>query len=285
MEVPQISMEGNDLNAFSFSLVEALRQFGFAILTHHGVRSMDELYGDMREFFNLSGGLKAKYSLTRDDGHSSGFMPFGSERAVGAVAPDNKSFWNQRKKGWPGSIHHEPIEVPTFVTRVNASFDQLQALFEHLVKCLEIGLKLKSGVMTEMIAGGNHLFRLIDYPVMTDGVKGVRAARHCDINLLTLLPPPLDDAGGLWLRTRQGAEIEVVNPPGSIIINAGLMLQMFSAGELIAGEHWVANGPNRRMRAVFFGHPHQNAVICTKYGQPYTEQQALQYVLSQINVY
>ena len=96
----------------------------------------------------------------------------------------------------------------------------------------------------------------------------VRAAAHCDINLLTVLVAGTHP--GLQIKDVNGNWHDVSCDPGTIAVNTGDMLQMASAGYFPSTIHRVVNPhgeiPNQsRFSMPLFLHPHDNVKLSNEY--------------------
>jgi isopenicillin N synthase-like dioxygenase len=99
---------------------------------------------------------------------------------------------------------------------------------------------------------------------VASGATAVRAQAHEDINLITLLLGA--EESGLQLLTRSGEWIDMVPPPGALVVNVGDMLQRLSNHHLPSTSHRVANpsadrSGRSRYAMPFFLHPRSDFLI------------------------
>jgi isopenicillin N synthase-like dioxygenase len=114
------------------------------------------------------------------------------------------------------------------------------------------------------------LLRVLHYPPLGgDEEEGaVRAAAHEDINLITLLVAAT--APGLQLRDARGDWHDVPADPGTIVVNAGDMLQMATDGHYRSTSHRVVNPPAReasrsRLSMPLFLHPRKEVRLSDRH--------------------
>lgn len=250
--VPVISLfeEPDRLHA---GIGEALERIGFVIVTDHGIPSniLDAAYEASADVFDLP--LETKLRYERPD-HQVGYTPFGVEHAKDDPNPDLKEFWHVRDMD-----DGLPLEVPRFGKVCRYLSRQLTHLGNQVLDHVGAYLGRPEGFFRAWTKGGSSLTRVILYPEIAAGAKGIRSAPHEDINLITMLPAAT--APGLEIKTRAGEWIPIDNPPDSIIVNAGDMLQMHTGGRIRSATHRVMNLPGRRYSIPHFVHPRADVVL------------------------
>jgi len=116
-------------------------------------------------------------------------------------------------------------------------------------------------------------YRTLYYPSVGDGIAAntVRCAEHSDYGILTILFQ--DDVGGLEVRTVDNKWISATPISGSVLINTGDLLELWSNGHFPATKHRVLipqveiSRKIPRQSIVYFHHPDNSAVVtplCTK---------------------
>ncbi|RYZ96789.1 MAG: isopenicillin N synthase family oxygenase, partial [Proteobacteria bacterium] len=99
--IPLVNLEdylhGSELERASFitRMGDALKDFGFFALDHHGVdyRLIERAYELSAAFFDLDEATKKRYEDLELKGQR-GFTSFGREHAKGQKAADLKEFWH-----------------------------------------------------------------------------------------------------------------------------------------------------------------------------------------------
>jgi isopenicillin N synthase-like dioxygenase len=258
---------------FVGALGDGLARFGFVAVVGHGIAPfvLDEAYAAARRLFALPGDAKARCEQPYD-GRQRGYTSFGIEHAKDHAMPDLKEFWQIGRDLGPDHPAHESGEVPrnVFPVEFPASgpvfTDLFRRLDEFAMQTLDaIGeyLGQPSAFFRDMVRDGNSVLRVIHYPEVGGCVpKGaVRAARHEDINLLTVLPAAT--ASGLELLRVDGTWLAVTTPPDVLIVDTGDMMKLVTDGTLPATTHRVVNpedgAAGARFSMPFFLHPHPDA--------------------------
>ena len=258
--------------AFVRALGAGLEEFGFVAVAGHGIDEvlLERAYGVAREVFALPEGVKQGYE-TPEDGRQRGYTSFGVEHAKDVAVPDLKEFWHIGRRlaaGHPLSVevpdNRFPSQVPAFGEVFSELFLQMEDFANRLLDAVGEYLGRTPDFFRDMVTDGNSVIRVIHYPDMGDRyVPGaVRAARHEDINLMTVLPASTQP--GLELLTRDGTWMAVQTPPGVMVCDTGDMMQLLTEGRLPATTHRVVNPPvpdGGRLSMPFFLHPHPNHVL------------------------
>jgi len=160
-----------------------------------------------------------------------------------------------------------PTEVADFRTRVYGLYVALDELGNRILNALALYLGLPLGYFRDKVDAGNSILRPIHYPPITQpDTPSLRSAEHEDINLLTLLVG--SDEPGLEVLTRSGEWLPVRNPPGTIVVNIGDMMQRLTNHVLPSTTHRVVNVPEAydgesRYSTPFFLHPNPDFLIAT----------------------
>ncbi len=252
----------------------AYREFGFCGFRNHGIPDavIDAAYTAIHRFFALPTPTKLKYRSV--DGGQRGYTPFGTERARDNPVPDLKEFWHTGREmtgdnPWPDVMRPNvwPTEVPDFRDSVYALYEALDVLGRRILGVIARSLGLQDDAFDAAVRRGNSILRAIHYPPIDDGdTPAVRAARHEDINLITLLIGSSE--AGLEILARDGNWVPVTSIPGTIVVNVGDMMKRLSNHVLPSTPHRVVNPPgaaaNRARYSIpFFMHPDPDYVIET----------------------
>lgn len=252
----------------------AYREFGFCGFRNHGIpdRVIDSAYEVFRLFFALPAEVKSSYA-SRMGGQRS-YTPFGVEQARDFPVPDLKEFWHVGREvhghnPWPDILKPNdwPVEVPGFREKALALYDELDALGKRILGIIAASLGLDPHWFDEKVRLGNSILRAIHYPPLPEEqTPGVRAAKHEDINLITLLIG--SDEEGLQILSREGEWVPVTNIPGTIVVNIGDMMKRLTNHVLPSTPHRVINPPGRksdqaRYSIPFFMHPNPDFLIET----------------------
>ena len=247
---------------------KAYEDIGFVALKGHFLddKLVDELYEEVRNFFNLPLEVKGKYEIPGIGGQR-GYISFGKEHAKGRSAGDLKEFWHfgqyvsensKYKDVYPDNVQVE--ELPKFNLVGKEAYQMLEKTGVYVLRALAIYLGLDEFYFDNFIKDGNSILRPIHYPPITDEPKdgAVRAAAHGDINLITLLMG--SQGKGLQVQNHNGDWIDAIAAPDEVVINVGDMLSRHTNNKLKSTIHRVVNPPRElwgtsRFSIPFFMHP------------------------------
>jgi isopenicillin N synthase-like dioxygenase len=233
----------------------SLHETGFAVIQNHRIHKelIENTYKDWEMFFSSP----SKFDYLFDPAQQSGYFPFKSENAKEARFKDLKEFFHL----YPDTALPVGLSSNTFVLRtelVELGRILLSWLQEFSLK--EVVQKFSLPLPQMVEKSTRNLFRILHYPPLGDGFEAgaIRAAAHEDINLITLLPAAT--APGLEVLDIQGNWHSVPCDPGSIVVNAGDMLQLASDGYFRSTTHRVVNPQGEgvkksRYSMPFFLHP------------------------------
>ena len=248
-----LALSDADPHRFAEQIGESFTDWGFAILSDHGIS--DELItraDEMsRALFALPEDVKRGY-LIPGCGGARGYTPFGTESAKGQTIHDLKEFWHIGRDLPPGHAFETfmaPNIWPAELNGFHEVFTEMYAAFEktgaRILVAIARFLDLPADFFGDTIRDGNSVMRLIHYPPVPEDSPAVRAAAHEDINTITLLIGA--EEAGLELLDKHGVWQPVTPKPGELAVNIGDMLQRLTNGRLPSTTHRVINpGPERR---------------------------------------
>ncbi|MFL2666292.1 MAG: isopenicillin N synthase family dioxygenase [Flavobacteriaceae bacterium] len=270
--IPSLNLSdflSND-NALKKDFVEkigkAYQEIGFIALKGHFLtkNNIDNLYLQIKKFFDLPQGTKNKYEFDGYKGQR-GYTSFGKEHAKGKKEGDLKEFWhfgqfldNQEKNyNYPENIIVN--ELPEFNKTGKETFKALEKTAVYVLRAISIFLDLEEDHFDKFVINGNSILRPIHYPpIKKEPKKAVRAAAHGDINLITLLMGA--HGKGLQVKNNKGEWIDAIAADDEIVINVGDMLSRYTNDKLKSTIHRVVNPPKElwgksRYSIPFFLHP------------------------------
>lgn len=246
---------------------DAYENIGFVALKGHFLNDelVDNLYAEIKKFFDLPTEVKEKYEIPGIGGQR-GYVSFGKESAKGKKEGDLKEFWHfgqyvdadsKYAKEYPENV--EVKELPEFNKVGKETYQMLEKTAKYVLRSLALHLGLEETYFDNYIKNGNSILRPIHYPPITTEPKGaVRAAAHGDINLITLLMGA--QGKGLQVQNHKGDWIDAIAEPDELMINVGDMLSRHSNNKLKSTIHRVTNPPKElwgtsRYSIPFFMHP------------------------------
>lgn len=246
----------------------AYEDIGFVALKGHFLNDqlVEDLYAQVREFFNLPVEVKSKYEIPGIGGQR-GYVSFGKEHAKGRSAGDLKEFWHfgqyvSEGSKWAGEYPDNVAvaELPQFNEVGKEAYKMLEKTGIYVLRALALHIGLNEFYFDNFIKDGNSILRPIHYPPITDEPKdgAVRAAAHGDINLITLLMGA--QGKGLQVQNHNGDWIDAMAQPDELMINVGDMLSRHTNNKLKSTIHQVVNPPRElwgtsRYSIPFFMHP------------------------------
>ncbi|MFD2567899.1 isopenicillin N synthase family dioxygenase [Pseudotenacibaculum haliotis] len=272
-KIPSVNLadflSGNEERKQKFisEIGSAYENIGFVALKGHFLDDelVDELYSEIKNFFDLPVDVKQKYEIPGIGGQR-GYVSFGKESAKGKKEGDLKEFWHfgqyvennpELEAEYPANV--DVSELPKFNEVGKRTYQMLEKTAKYVLRSLALHLGLEETYFDEYIKNGNSILRPIHYPPITEEPKNaVRAAAHGDINLITLLMGA--HGKGLQVQNHEGEWIDAIAQPDELMINVGDMLSRHSNNKLKSTIHRVTNPPKElwgtsRYSIPFFMHP------------------------------
>lgn len=246
---------------------QAYEDIGFVALKGHFLddQLVENLYKEVKDFFNLPLEVKEKYEIPGIGGQR-GYVSFGKEHAKGRSEGDLKEFWHfgQYVQDDPELLAQYPQnvtvnELAEFNQVGKQTYQMLEKTGVYVLRALALYLNLDEFYFDPYLKNGNSILRPIHYPPITsEPKKAVRAAAHGDINLITLLMGA--QGKGLQVQNHDGQWIDAIANEDELVINVGDMLSRHSNNRLKSTIHQVVNPPKElwgtsRYSIPFFMHP------------------------------
>ena len=245
----------------------AYENIGFVALKGHFLDEtlVDNLYSEIKNFFELPQDVKEKYEIPGIGGQR-GYVSFGKESAKGKKEGDLKEFWHfgqyvdaasKYAKEYPENVSVE--ELANFNEVGKQTYQMLEKTAKYVLRSLALHLDLEETYFDNYIKNGNSILRPIHYPPIATEPKGAeRVAAHGDINLITLLMGA--QGRGLQVQRHDGEWLDAIAEPDELMINVGDMLSRHSNNKLKSTIHRVVNPPRElwgtsRYSIPFFMHP------------------------------
>ncbi len=266
-----LSENQKDKQLFANQIGEAFSTIGFVALKGHFLSDslIEELYTEIKNFFNLPLETKKKYEIEGLGGQR-GYTSFGKESAKGKKEGDLKEFWhfgqyvapNDELSGLLQKVLIPNVivsELPNFNKVGKKVYRELEKTAKYILRALSIYLNIDEFYFDDYIKNGNSILRPIHYPpIISEPKEAVRAAAHGDINLITLLMGA--QGKGLQVQNLKGDWIDAMAKPDELMINVGDMLSRLTNNKLKSTIHQVVNPPKELWRSPrysipFFMHP------------------------------
>ncbi|MGC6503428.1 MAG: isopenicillin N synthase family dioxygenase [Parvibaculales bacterium] len=174
-----------------------------------------------------------------------------------------------------------------FNTSMQAVYDGLSDVSRTLMQAFALGLGLPETHFDRYLETPMATLSPIRYPPLNASRERISAGAHSDFGCLALLAQ--DDTGGLEILHPDTGWMNVPPRPGSLLVNIGDMLSLWTGGLYRSTMHRVRNrsAKNRTSMVFFFDPQHDTPldIICP--GQPVqapeTSLTALQHLLNKIS--
>ena len=260
-------------------------EIGFFTITGHGVPHdvIWRLNRKAHEFFALPIEEKRK-AMPADIKTPRGYKPIGYE-ALGygnanMTPPDLKEYYHFGRERWPDEPYFMSAEgrryfIPNvwpqrpegFREAAARYYAEMERLVANLMRITALGLGLEEHFFDDKIDRHITAMRLNFYPDVKEPSRPgqLRGGEHTDYGLLTILNGE-NVPGGLEVKTRSGAWIEVATDPNTFVVNIGDLLMRWTNDRWISNAHRVATPPGdaggaKRLSMAFFHHPNYDALI------------------------
>ena len=240
---------------------ESIKKTGFAVIHNHPIQQtlLNEVYSDWSNFFASEKKLEYRFNPKIQ----SGYFPFRSENAKDSPIKDLKEFYHlYQESDLPSEC--KPATLSLRRSLIEMATTLLSWLEEHTPS--EIRSQFSMPLPQMIVESKTTLLRVLHYPPIQGDVEAgaIRAAAHEDINLITLLPAAT--AAGLQVKDNSGKWYDVPCDPGSIVVNAGDMLQLASDGYYRSTTHQVVNpigaaAQTSRYSLPLFLHPREEVYL------------------------
>lgn len=252
--LPWFAGDTDDRREIARQVDEALQQYGFMLVTGHGVPAerATRLRAAAREFFALPRDVKEPYRAGVDgrgwlptgveaNGFSEGTqtppdlkesLTFGADRPTGNAAIDARWF---QPNVWPS-------EVPAVRTEIDAYTAEMHGLADRLMALCADALGLGDTWFEPFLTHPTYTVNVNHYPPMTsvgrpqDGQ--FRIGPHTDFGTLTLLDRE-PGAGGLQVFTAGGEWVDAPFVEGALTVNIGDLLARWTGGRWMSARHRV----------------------------------------------
>jgi len=270
--IPTINLEeaespGSDLSR----LDAACREHGFFLLSHHGLESaIEAMWAESRAFFAQPSDVKRAVGRSEQ-------VPLGYyDRELTKRRRDQKEVFDFMQPREDGSdLNQWPEGRPQFRSAMEGFFDAASGIAARTLSIILRALNASMSTASVSVAGDPRTsnVRLNYYPehdpLSADESSHVTALgdmalhHHTDPGILTLLLQ--DDSGGLQTHSLSSGWIDVSPVPGTIVVNLGDAMQVWSNDHYCAAVHRVLPmttiGCSGRFSTPYFFNPPGNATL------------------------
>ncbi|KAG0710656.1 UPF0676 protein [Chionoecetes opilio] len=222
-------------------LYDAMSGVGFVYLSHHGIpeAQINNYTKATADFFSLDQQTKVKYSSPKNNFDSSnGYIGVDRER-LGKKDRSSELRESYFMRNLEGVLPDS--EVPQIRPSLKAFAASCKILTNQVLRALALGLGLQENFFTSTHRGmclespcNSTVLRINHYPPLPAPIPDnvTRCGAHTDYGSITLLFQ--DSMGGLQVRNMDGMWVDAVPKPGTVLVNAGDLLQMWTANRIKA---------------------------------------------------
>lgn len=255
--------------AVAARICEACEHVGFLYVKNHGIPAplIEAVFAGAKAFFDLTLEQKNALRLHADSGFR-GYLPAGIDG--GTTAGNRKEAFQMLREGVESTIasapsplarpNRWPAALPHFRTALLAWFDAADTLSRTLLELFAIGLGVPDTTFSSCFNAPLSMLRLLHYPPQPPTETAIGSQPHTDSGALTILAQ--DDAGGLEAVNDLGQWTRVKPIEGTLVVNLGEMMKLWSDGRFAATPHRVINTSGKdRISIPFFANPDFDTVI------------------------
>jgi isopenicillin N synthase-like dioxygenase len=245
--------------AVADTIAEACGRVGFFYVTNHGLSDADigAIFATAADFHNHAQGYLHGMTKGNEKSISENLQEaFQIKRPLADDDPDLLA-----GKPLHGKIPW-PSAMPDLKPRMMAYYDKVNVLGYEFLKLFELALGLRADELKQFFKKDMNSLRLLHYPPQKPDEDGVHlgARAHTDTNAFTILAQ--DANGGLEIRNRDGEWVAVPPIEGTLVVNVGEVLKVWSDGIFSSTLHRVINRSGRRRYSIpFFMYPSYDALI------------------------
>jgi isopenicillin N synthase-like dioxygenase len=246
---------------------------GFFYVKNHGVprSTIDAVFDATRRYMSLPMDERLKDKI--DERFRRGFMPMGVTQHPGHK-PDRKESYElgldlpladpDVASGRPlHGPNRWPADKPWLEKAAMDYFDATIALGRQLLRVFAVAVGQDEGFFLQYARKPMVQSRLFHYPPQEAFTNlDLGAAAHTDYGMLTLLVQ--DPIGGLELCTRSGEWVAAPYVEGTLVVNLGDLVKVWTNEVYVSNPHRVANRTGRERYSIptFFNLDYDTPVAC-----------------------
>lgn len=264
---------GGDIMPLVEQFKTACMNTGFFYVRNHGVAPelLQAVFDATRRYMALP--MQARLADRIDERFRRGFMPIGVTQHPGRK-PDRKESYElgldlpltdpDVVAGRPlHGPNRWPADKPWLKASAMAYFDATIALGLRLLRIFAVAVGQPEDFFLQYARKPMVQARLFHYPPQDTCTNlDLGAAEHTDYGMLTLLAQ--DPIGGLELRTRAGEWVAAPYVEGTLVVNLGDLVKVWTNDVYVSNPHRVANRTGRERYSIptFFNLDYDTPVAC-----------------------
>jgi len=255
-------------------IADVCGRVGFFYIKNYGLSEADiaAIFQTSADFHDLPLDAKMEVSMTKNN-HAQGYlhgMTKGNEKSLSENLQEAFQIKRPLAEDDPDLLAGKPLHgkipwpsaMPDLQPRMMAYYDKVNVLGYELLALFEQALGLRPGELKQYFRKDMNSLRLLHYPPQKPDEDGVHlgARAHTDTNAFTILAQ--DNNGGLEIRNRDNEWVAVPPIEGTLVVNVGEVLKVWSDGIFSSTLHRVINRSGRRRYSIpFFMYPSYDALI------------------------
>ena len=276
-EMPVLDMSqwlgGGPIEPLVAQFKAACTNTGFFYVKNHGVPQsvIDAVFAATQRYMSLP--MEERLRDQIDERFRRGFMPMGVTQHPGHK-PDRKESYElgldlpltdpDVQAGRPlHGPNRWPADKPWLEAAAMAYFNHTLALGTQLLRVFAVALGQPEDFFLQYTKKPMVQARLFHYPTQ-DTLTNLElgAAAHTDYGMLTLLVQ--DPIGGLELCTRDGEWVAAPYVEGTLVVNLGDLVKVWTNDTYVSNPHRVANRTGRERYSIptFFNLDYDTPVRC-----------------------
>ncbi|MDF2115498.1 2-oxoglutarate and iron-dependent oxygenase domain-containing protein [Roseiarcaceae bacterium H3SJ34-1] len=256
------------------AIADAAGRVGFFYIINHRISDEDiaAIFRTAQDFHELPMDKKMEVSLKLNN-HAQGYlngMTKGNDKTINENLQEAFQIRRPLPPDDPGILAGKPLHgvipwppaMPDLKPRMMAYYDKIDALGYEMLDLFELSLDFEPGTLKASFKKDMNSLRLLHYPTQRPDEPGIHlgARAHTDTNAFTILAQ--DSNGGLEVRNRDGEFVAVPPIAGSLVVNVGEVLKVWTDGVYSSAVHRVINrSGNERYSIPFFMYPSYDALI------------------------
>jgi isopenicillin N synthase-like dioxygenase len=276
-EMPVLDMSewlgGGPIEPLVAQFKAACTNTGFFYVKNHGVPQavIDAVFDATRRYMSLPMDERLRDQI--DERFRRGFMPMGVTQHPGHK-PDRKESYElgldlpltdpDVQAGRPlHGPNRWPADKPWLEAAAMAYFNHTLALGKQLLRVFAVALGQPEDFFLQYTKKPMVQARLFHYPTQETFTNlELGAAAHTDYGMLTLLVQ--DPIGGLELCTRDGEWVAAPYVEGTLVVNLGDLVKVWTNDTYVSNPHRVANRTGRERYSIptFFNLDYDTPVRC-----------------------
>jgi isopenicillin N synthase-like dioxygenase len=255
-------------------MATAAARVGFFYMRNHRISqaTFDRIFEATKDFYALPLDAKTEVSITNND-HFQGYvgpMNIGDDPNITASLQEAFQIRRPLAPNDPDLLAGKPLHgeipwpsaMPSLKPRMMNYFGEMSEFGYEMLGIFEECLDMPRGCLNQFFNKDMHLLRLLYCPPQPPEASGehIGARAHTDTDAFTFLLQ--DGNGGLEVRNRDGEWVAVPPIHGTLVVNVGEVVKVWTDGVFSSAVHRVINRSGKRRYSIaFFMYPSYDAVI------------------------